>query len=180
MKILSQLTSQKYLIKNARLSSTEFEQFNSFFKARCGSNFALRFRNYADYRGINEVIAKGDGNLNKFQLRKIYGNPIAPYERVITKPVNNSVMLYINNVRTMGIVDYNDGIVNLPSPLGQDVILTTDFTFDVAVRLSIDSFEYSYCRRFYSVIQHRVSGGDYMSIAIEEVITKLTNFLFSN
>ncbi|MFV9858263.1 phage distal tail protein, Rcc01695 family [Rickettsia sibirica] len=145
MKILSQLTSQKYLIKNARLSSTEFEQFNSFFKARCGSNFALRFRNYADYRGINEVIAKGDGNLNKFQLRKIYGDPIAPYERVITKPVNNSVILYINNVRTMGIVDYNNGIVTLPSPLGQDVILTTDFTFDVAVRLSIDSFEYSYC-----------------------------------
>nr|WP_255374183.1 DUF2460 domain-containing protein [Rickettsia sp. Tenjiku01] len=80
MKILSQLTSQKYLIKNARLSSTEFEQFNSFFKARCGSNGALRFRNDADYRGINEVIAKGDGNLNKFQLRKVYGDPIAPYE----------------------------------------------------------------------------------------------------
>ncbi len=79
----------------------------------------MRFRNYADYRGINEVIAKGDCNLNKFQLRKIYGDPIAPYERVITKPVNNSVILYINNVRTMGIVDYNDGIVNLPSPLGQ-------------------------------------------------------------
>ena len=136
---------QKYLIKNARLSSTEFEQFNNFFKARRGSNFALRFRNYADYREINEVIAKGDSNLNKLQLRKIYSDPIAPYERVITKPVNNSVILYINNVRTMGIVDYNDGIVTLPSPLGQDVILTADFTFDVAVRFSIDSFEYSYC-----------------------------------
>ncbi|WP_231726163.1 phage distal tail protein, Rcc01695 family [Rickettsia rhipicephali] len=136
---------QKYLIKNARLSSTEFEQFNNFFKAIRGSNFALRFRNYADYREINEVIAKGDSNLNKLQLRKIYSDPIAPYERVITKPVNNSVILYINNVRTMGIVDYNDGIVTLPSPLGQDVILTADFTFDVAVRFSIDSFEYSYC-----------------------------------
>ncbi|MFV9930387.1 MAG: TIGR02217 family protein [Rickettsia endosymbiont of Haemaphysalis japonica] len=147
MKILSQLTSQKYLIKHARLSSTEFEQFNSFFKARRGSNVALRFRNYADDRGINEVIAKGEGNgnLNKLQLRKIYSDPIAPYERVITKPVNNSVILYINNVRTMGIVDYNDGIVTLPSPLGQDVILTANFTFDVAVRFSIDSFEYSYC-----------------------------------
>ncbi|HJD54640.1 MAG TPA: DUF2460 domain-containing protein [Rickettsia endosymbiont of Proechinophthirus fluctus] len=115
MKILSQLTSQKYLIKNARLSSTEFERFNSFFKARCGSNFALRFRNY--------------------------------YERVILLNrliINNSVILYIN-VRTMGIVDYNDGIVTLPSPLGQDVILTADFIFDVTVRFSIDSFEYSYC-----------------------------------
>ncbi len=105
----------------------------------------MRFRNYADNRGINEVIAKGNGNLNKFQLRKIYSDPIAPYERVITKPINNSVILYINNVRTMGIVDYNDDIVTLPSLLGQDVILTADFTFDVTVRFSIDSFEYSYC-----------------------------------
>ncbi|MCZ6884186.1 MAG: DUF2460 domain-containing protein [Rickettsia endosymbiont of Ixodes ricinus] len=51
----------------------------------------------------------------------------------------------MNNVRAMGIVDYNDGIVTLPIPLGQDAILTADFTFDVAVRFSIDSFEYSYC-----------------------------------
>ncbi|MFP3012948.1 MAG: TIGR02217 family protein [Rickettsia sp.] len=136
---------QKYLIKNARLSSSEFKQFNSFFKARRGSNFAFRFRDYADYKVTNGMIAKGDGNLNKFQLKNIYSDSIALYERVITKPVNNSVILYINNVRAMGIVDYNDGIVTLPSPLGQDVILTADFTFDVAVRFSIDSFEYSYC-----------------------------------
>jgi len=136
---------QKYLIKNARLSSTEFEQFNSFFKARRGSNFAFRFKDYADYKVTNGMIAKGNGNSNKFQLKKIYSDAIAPYERVITKPVNNSVTLYINNVRTMGIVDYNDGMVTLPNPLGQDATLTADFTFDVAVRFSADSFEYSYC-----------------------------------
>lgn len=102
-------------------------------------------RDYADYKVTNGMIAKGDGNLNKFQLRKIYNDTIAPYERVITKPVNNSVVLYINNARTMGIVDYNDGNITLPNPLGQDATLTADFTFDVVVRFSIDSFEYSYC-----------------------------------
>jgi len=136
---------QKYLIKNARLSSSEFEQFNSFFKARRGSNFAFRFRDYADYKVTNGIIARGDGNLNKFRLKKIYSDAIAPYERVITKPVNNSVILYINNARTMGIVDYNDGIVTLPNSLGEGVNLTADFIFDVAVRFSLDSFEYSYC-----------------------------------
>ncbi|XVN40273.1 MAG: TIGR02217 family protein [Rickettsia endosymbiont of Argas persicus] len=136
---------QKYLIKNARLSSREFEQFNSFFKARRGSNFAFRFRDYADCKVTNGVIAKGDGNLNKFQLRKIYADPISPYERVITKPVNNSITLYINNVRTMGVIDYNDGTITLPNPLAQDAVLTADFVFDVAVRFSADSFEYSYC-----------------------------------
>ncbi|HJD65542.1 MAG TPA: TIGR02217 family protein [Rickettsia endosymbiont of Bembidion nr. Transversale] len=136
---------QKYLIKNAKLSAAEFEQFNSFFKARRGSNFAFRFRDYADYKVTEGIIAKGGGNLNKFQLKKIYADPILPYERVITKPVNNSVTLYINNVRTMGIIDYNDGAITLPNPLNQDEILTADFVFDVAVRFSVDSFEYSYC-----------------------------------
>jgi len=136
---------QKYLIKNARLSGTEFEQFNSFFKARRGSNFVFRFRDYADYKGTSAIIAKGDGNLNRFQLKKIYNDSILPYERAITKPVNNSVTLYINNVRTMGIVDYNDGTITLPNPLGQDATLTADFIFDVAVRFSLDNFEYSYC-----------------------------------
>jgi len=136
---------QKYLIKNAKLSSAEFEQFNSFFKARRGSNFAFRFRDYADYKGSSEIIAKGDDILNKFQLRKIYADPISPYERAITKPANNSVTLYINNVRTIGVIDYNDGTITLPNPLAQDVVLTADFTFDVAVRFSADSFEYFYC-----------------------------------
>lgn len=135
---------QKYLIKKAKLSSLEFEQFNIFFKARRGSNFAFRFRDYADYKGSGEIIAKGDGNLNKFQLKKIYADPILPYERIITKPIGNSVTLYINNVRTMGVVDYNDGVVTLPNPLANGIILTADFIFDVAVRFSVDSFEYSY------------------------------------
>ncbi|GAA5252477.1 hypothetical protein KNCP2_07650 [Candidatus Rickettsia kedanie] len=91
------------------------------------------------------MIARGDGNLNKLQLRKIYSDAIVPYERVMTKPVNNSVVLYINNARTMGIFDYDDGNITLPKPLGHDTTLTADFTFDVAVRFSIDSFEYSYC-----------------------------------
>lgn len=135
---------QKYLIKNAKLSADEFEQFNSFFKARRGSNFAFRFRDYADYKVTNGFIAKGDGSLNKFQLKKTYADPISPYVRVITKPVNNSVVVYINNVRVVSIVDYNEGVVTLPNPLAGGEVLTVDFMFDVAVRFSLDSFEYSY------------------------------------
>lgn len=135
---------QKYIIKNAKLSTEEFEQFNSFFKARRGSNFAFRFRDHADYKVTNGFIAKGDGNVNKFQLKKIYDDPISPYMRIITKPVNNSVTVYVNNVRVISIIDYNEGIVTLPNHLAEESILTADFIFDVAVRFSIDSFEYSY------------------------------------
>ena len=79
-------------------------------------------------------------------MKELLADPILPYKRVITKPVNNSVTLYINNVRTTGVIDYNDGAITLPNPLNHDEFLTADFVFDVAVRFSVDSFEYSFCK----------------------------------
>ncbi|MFY9589579.1 phage distal tail protein, Rcc01695 family [Rickettsia endosymbiont of Halotydeus destructor] len=136
---------QKYLIKNCFLSNNEFNQFNSFFKARRGSNFSFRFRDYADYKVTGEFIAKGDGSQKQFYLSKLYDDPIFPYNRAITKPVEDSIVLYINNVKTDYAVDYNQGIITLPKALEQEQILTADFMFDVAVRFKGDSFEYTYC-----------------------------------
>jgi uncharacterized protein (TIGR02217 family) len=135
----------KYLIKNCRLSNVEFNQFNSFFKARRGSNFAFRFRDYADYKVLSGFIAKGNGKVQQFYLSKLYYDPILPYSRVITKPVENSINLYINNVKTLYSVDYSQGVVTLPTALLENQVLTADFVFDVAVRFKNDSFEYSYC-----------------------------------
>ncbi|WP_341789474.1 TIGR02217 family protein [Rickettsia endosymbiont of Polydrusus tereticollis] len=136
---------QKYLIKDCRLSADEFNHFNSFFKARRGSNFAFRFRDYADYKVSGEFVAKGDGSQKQFCLSKLYDDPIFPYSRTITKPVEDSIVLYINNVKTDYSVDYNQGIITLPQALEHEQILTADFIFDVAVRFGSDSFEYAYC-----------------------------------
>ena len=136
---------QKYLIKDCVLSSDEFHQFNSFFKARRGSNFSFRFRDYADYKATAEVIAKGDGTQNQFYARKLYDDPIFPYSRAITKLEEGSVVSYINNVKTEILTDYTQGIITLPKALECGQTLTADFIFDVTVRFKSDSFEYTHC-----------------------------------
>ncbi|MFP3018237.1 MAG: TIGR02217 family protein [Candidatus Tisiphia sp.] len=135
---------QKYLIKNCRLSSLEFEQFSSFFRARRGGNFAFRFRDNVDYQVSRQIIGKGDGELTQFQLVKLYEDPILPYARTISKPVFDSGEFYVNDINTEVQVDYNTGVVTLPKPLDKEQILTGNFIFDVAVRFASDSFEYFY------------------------------------
>ncbi|WP_341751827.1 MULTISPECIES: TIGR02217 family protein [unclassified Candidatus Tisiphia] len=135
---------QKYLIKNCRLSSLEFEQFSSFFRARRGGNFAFRFRDNVDYQVSRQIIGKGDGELTQFQLVKLYEDPILPYARTISKPVFGSGEFYVNNINTEVEVDYNTGLITLPRPLDKGQILIGNFTFDVAVRFASDSFEYFY------------------------------------
>ncbi|WP_375319335.1 TIGR02217 family protein [Candidatus Tisiphia endosymbiont of Oplodontha viridula] len=135
---------QKYLIKNCRLSSLEFEQFSAFFRARRGGNFAFRFRDNVDYQVSGQFIAEGDGKLTQCQLVKLYEDSILPYARTINKPVSGSEEFYVNGVNLKVEVDYNSGLVTLPSPLEKGQILTGNFIFDVAVRFTNDSFEYSY------------------------------------
>lgn len=138
---------KKYLIKNCRLSSLEFEQFSSFFRARRGGNFAFRFRDNIDYQVSRQIIGKCDGELTQFQLVKLYEDPILPYARTISKPVFGSGEFYVNDINTEVQVDYNTGVSTLPKPLDKDQILTGNFIFDVAVRFANDSFANS-CRHF--------------------------------
>jgi uncharacterized protein (TIGR02217 family) len=136
---------QKYTIKNCRLSQMQFEQFNSFFRARRGKNFSFRFRDHADFQVKKQFIAKGNGILQQFALVKLYDDLIRPYSRPITKPVPNSVILYLNNQILQAEINYNLGIITLSKVLALDQILVADFIFDVAVRFVNDSFTYEYC-----------------------------------
>lgn len=135
---------QRYLLKNCRLSSLEFEQFNSFFRGRRGSNFAFRFQDCIDFQATNQFIAKGDNKAQEFQLTKLYYDPVLPYIRVINKPRSDSLKLYIDGARVFAELNADQGVIKLPKALEQNKVLTSDFTFDVAVRFASDNFEYCY------------------------------------
>ena len=136
---------QRYLFKNCFLSQIEFEQFNSFFRARRGRNFSFRFRDLVDYQVVKQFIANGDGYTQEFPLVKLYADSVSPYFRTITKPVKGSIKIYLENEEIDADVNYDKGILNLGRPLAREQILLADFIFDVAVRFSNDSFEYNYC-----------------------------------
>lgn len=136
--------NHRYLMKDIHLSNNEFEQFNNFFKARRGSNFAFRFRDHVDYKVTNGFIAKGGEGRSQFYLSKLYDDLIMPYKRIITKPVENSLNVYIDNIPAFHLLDTALGIITLQNTLEENQILTADFIFDVAVRFKYNSFEYTY------------------------------------
>src|SRR5689334_9246719 len=76
---------QKYIIRNAKLSESEFEIFNSFFRARLGQNYAFKYRDPADYMITNQELKPIDSSGTKFQVYKLYLDHTSRNQRIITK-----------------------------------------------------------------------------------------------
>ncbi len=135
---------QRYILKNCRLSNDQFEQFNSFFRARGGRRYAFRLYDYADHSAAKQIIAIGDGAQKIFPLYKIYEDAIAPYYRRITQPIIGSVKLYVEDQLAAIEVNHESGTVIFPEALAEGQRLAAEFEFDVAVRFGSDRLEYSY------------------------------------
>ncbi|MGI4775415.1 MAG: phage distal tail protein, Rcc01695 family [Janthinobacterium lividum] len=133
---------QRYIIKDCCLSIAEFEEFNAFFRARRGKNTSFRFRDQADCKVSKQIVEQQNIHYRSFQLIKSYDDQISPYSRIITKPVVDSVKIYLDNEIIEANVDYSKGIVKIDIDAKVEQILQADFTFDVMVRFAADSFAY--------------------------------------
>ena len=103
---------QQYIISDCRLSQVEFEEFNSFFRARRGQQYSFRMRDYADYEIKNQQIKPVDESEMIFEIYKEYPDEINPYRRRITMLDQNSVL-----VNMPAEVDCDRGLIILPEVL---------------------------------------------------------------
>ncbi len=128
----------------------------AFFEERRGRLYGFRWRDRADFKScapgatpspLDQILGKGDGTVISFQLAKTYGSDFAPYQRLITKPVDGSVRIGVNGVEKFAGVDFDLDITSgllafrpgkVP-PLGASV--TAGFLFDVPVRFDTDYLE---------------------------------------
>lgn len=141
----SLIPKRSYLLKDCRLSRNQFEEFNSFFYARCGRRFAFRLKDYCDFKVKKQQIGKGDGITTDFQLIKIYQDSVAPYIRKITKPVDKTLTIYTGeNTIIPKFIDLKTGLIGLTDVLEEGIELFASFEFDVPVRFEKDSFHYSF------------------------------------
>ncbi|RYE05668.1 MAG: TIGR02217 family protein [Rickettsiaceae bacterium] len=114
VRILDQeYAKQRYIIKDCRLSVEEFEIFNAFFRARKGQSYSFRFRDHIDCSALRQTIRREDISHRSFQLTKLYEDLVSPYLRIITKPITDSVKVYLNNEIVIAEVDYITGIVTV-------------------------------------------------------------------
>lgn len=127
-----------------------------FFEERRGRLYGFRWRDRSDWKSCppNELpdaedqpIGIGDGETSTFQLIKTYGEGIAPYQRAISKPVNGTVRVAVDEEeQTAGVafvVDHATGLVTFQAghAPAEDAIVTAGFQFDVPVRFDTDRLD---------------------------------------
>lgn len=128
---------QRYILKDCKLSSSEFEVFNSFFRARRGQQYSFYMRDHADYRIDNQKIIARDEDQIVFEIHKEYPDPIMPYSRRIAKLEKESV-----STNLLAEVDCDGGVIILPHSLipSQELIISANFY--VLVRFMSDVLKY--------------------------------------
>jgi len=129
----------------------------NFFEARQGPLYAFRFRDPMDFKSgainapitaLDQAIGAGDGRRHIFQLSKTYGDAAGQVNRLITKPIEETVLIAIDGVTTTEFsLDSLTGQVNLTAAPDVGAIITAGFEFDIPVRfdapqldISLDSF----------------------------------------
>jgi uncharacterized protein (TIGR02217 family) len=121
----------------------------TFFRARRGSFQGFRFKDPLDYSVATQQIGTGTGTQTQYQLIKSYQSGTDLYQRTITKPIQTSVVMYVNGV-PQGVheggnflVDHTTGIVTFTTPPASGVDIKADFEFDVPVRFVKDRLDIS-------------------------------------
>lgn len=135
------------------LSLDDLQAVIAFFEARRGRLHGFLFRDPLDDRSgspsaaptpLDQPLGAGDGATARFQLIKVYGAPLRPWTRVLTRPVVDSVRVAVAGVeKTRGVhftVSASDGGVTFLAgaipPAGAAV--TAGFRFLVPARFDTD------------------------------------------
>ncbi|MGR3435039.1 MAG: phage distal tail protein, Rcc01695 family [Shimia sp.] len=142
---------RRYDAGAAMRSVDDIEALLAFFEARQGQLYGFRWKDWADYRSAeakrdldagDQVIGRGDGVRDVFQLTKAYRSGTASYARPIAKPVAGTVRIAVDDApRVEGTdytVDHATGRVTFAHPPDENADVTAGFEFDVPVRFDTD------------------------------------------
>jgi uncharacterized protein (TIGR02217 family) len=128
----------------------------AFFEARRGQLYGFRWKDWADCSSClpsqtpaygDQLIGIGDGTSVTFQLSKTYVSGSASYERPITKPVADSVLIEVGGeplVEGIGFaVNVETGVITLNDAPITGQLVRAGFLFDVPVRFDTDRIHVS-------------------------------------
>lgn len=111
-----------------------------FFYARLGRARGFRFKDWSDYKAVDERLGTGDGVKTQFQLVRNYTSSVT-YVRKILCPVAGTVSVKVDGVAALYSIDLATGIITLNTPAADGKAVTASFEFDVPVRFDSDKLE---------------------------------------
>jgi len=131
----------------------ELHELITFFEARMGQLHSFRFRDPLDFKSCkpseipaasDQLIAMGDGTKTRFQLIKTYQDSGGHYERIITKPIAESLVIGVDETplspALYNLDDMSGEIIFLSAPMS-GATLSAGFEFDVQVRFDTDHLD---------------------------------------
>ena len=131
----------RYNVAHGVKTQVQLDTLIAFFRARKGRANGFRFKDWTDYQATNQIIGTGDAVEIEFQLVKTYDNGSVTETRTITKPVVNTLTVYLDSVEESGSnysVNTITGLITFATAPGDGVEITADFEFDVPVRFDTD------------------------------------------
>lgn len=132
-------------------SREQYQEVLKFFYARRGRAFGFRFKDWSDYKAteqlVGTIVYDVDDNpiTDTFQLTKTYFDYGDPYVRKITRPVEETMNVFIDEVATDNWTLLAGGKLKLGSTtmdtIAEGAEITVTFEFDVPVRFDIDKMD---------------------------------------
>ena len=135
---------ERMLLDSAYDRIQEVQYLRSFHSSKRGSKTGFRFKDWSDYQAFNQELGVTDGVTNMWYLRKTYSFGQYSTFRPITKPVEDTVRLYLDgNEIDYPLINYTNGLVSFAVPPQSGQLLTADFEFDVPVQFEADKIEWT-------------------------------------
>lgn len=130
----------RYNVAHGVKTQEQLDALIAFFRARKGRAYGFRFKDWTDYRAVNQPMGMGNGSATMFQLVKQYDSGGVYETRIIAKPVQGTVKVYVDSVLQSGVtVDHAAGSITFAAAPANGTAITADFEFDVPVRFDTDS-----------------------------------------
>lgn len=152
------LVRAAYDVSQGIKTKEDMDVLRAFFYARRGRAYGFRFKDWGDFELAQQEIGATDGSTAAFQIYKTYSSSGTDFDRVITKPVDGTVRVWVNSVEIDEgsgngefEVDLTTGIITL----GSTHVATSTYPveveceFDVPVRFDTDHLDASH--DFYNV-----------------------------
>ncbi|AIF52000.1 DUF2460 domain-containing protein [Pelosinus sp. UFO1] len=130
----------KYNVAHGVKNEKDITKLITFRRCRKGRAYGFRYKDWSDYKAVNQIIGTVDVVPCQMQLLKKYISGEESETRIIRKPVEGTVILYAagNYINTGITINHKSGAITITNTSLIGKLITADFEFDVPVRFDAD------------------------------------------
>ena len=123
-------------------SHSQFAMLRDFFYAHRGRALPFRFKDWTDYKAVRQHLGVGNGTSLSLQLVKKYSGGDKSFFRTISKPVYDTIKIYLEEKLLQQNQDYladcETGRINFTIAPKSGTNVYAEFEFDVLTRFDTD------------------------------------------